>query len=67
MSVLATPRSRVPMLSPASAKSSSLRNISMPVTTVFFFVGQASDLDFSFILMVPRSTAGSATVLATCQ
>ena len=35
ISVLATPRRSAPMLSPASAWSSNLRNISIPVTTVF--------------------------------
>ena len=39
------PRSRQPTLSPAWPSSSSLRNISTPVTTVFFGVGEAEDLD----------------------
>ena len=45
MSVRATPRSSTPMLSPACAWSSSLRNISTPVTTVFLVSVDADDLD----------------------
>src|SRR5207244_5379831 len=37
-SVLSTPRSSNPTLSPACPSSNSLRNISTPVTTVFFSV-----------------------------
>ena len=39
------PRSRQPMLSPASASSSSLRNISMPVQTVFWVSLDTDDLE----------------------
>ena len=46
ISVRAMPRSSTPMLSPACAWSSSLRNISTPVTTVLRGLGvDADDLD----------------------
>src|SRR6266550_1341651 len=50
------PRSSAPMLSPASPSSSSLRNISTPVTTVFV-VGRRPTISISSpTFTLPRST-----------
>src|SRR5215207_2093065 len=56
------PRSRQPTLSPASPWSSSLRNISTPVTTVFW-VGRMPTISTSSpTLMIPRSIRPVTTV-----
>ncbi len=63
ISVRSVPRSRTPMLSPASPSSSSFLNISTPVTTFFGLSGRSptsstSSPTFTF----PRSTRPVATV-----
>ena len=51
------------MLSPATASSSNLRNISTPVTTVAFFSSVIPTISIlSPTLMIPRSTRPVATV-----
>ena len=52
------PRSSTPMLSPAWPWSSSLRNISTPVTTVFCVGADADDLDFLADLDRRRARSG---------
>ena len=60
--VFSTPRSSTPMLSPATPSSSSLRNISTPVTT-FFSVGLKPTISISSpTLTLPRSTRPVTTV-----
>src|SRR4029453_14299707 len=61
-SSFSTPRRSTPMLSPATPSSSSLRNISTPVTT-FFSVGRKPTISISSpTLTLPRSTRPVTTV-----
>jgi len=63
ISFRSTPRSNAPMLSPASARSNNLRNISTPVTTVCFGLSDKPTTSIvSPTLTVPRSTRPVATV-----
>jgi hypothetical protein len=55
--VFSTPRSSTPMLSPASPESSSLRNISTPVTT-FFSVGLNPTISISSPTLTCRARRG---------
>ena len=57
-----TPRSRAPMLSPASPWSSSLRNISTPVQVVFWVSLMPTISISSPTLITPRSTRPVTTV-----
>ena len=56
------PRSSTPMLSPASPWSSSLRNISTPVTTVFVVGLRPTISTSSPTFTIPRSTRPVTTV-----
>ena len=56
------PRSRMPTLSPASPRSSSLRNISTPVHTVFTVGLMPTISTSSPTLTTPRSTRPVTTV-----
>ena len=56
------PRSRQPTLSPASPESSSLRNISTPVTTHFCVSRMPTISTSSPTLIVPRSMRPVTTV-----
>src|SRR5213593_4739485 len=61
-SSFSTPRSSTPMLSPATPESSSLRNISTPVTT-FFSVGLKPTISTSSpTFTCPRSTRPVTTL-----
>jgi hypothetical protein len=61
-SVFSTPRSRIPTLSPACPESSSLRNISTPVT-IFFSVGLKPTISISSpTFTCPRSMRPVTTV-----
>ena len=63
MSSRATPRSKAPMLSPASAQSNNLRNISTPVTVVFEVSSAIPTTSTSSPTRTcPRSTRPVATV-----
>ena len=54
---------KAPMLSPATAESNNLRNISTPVTTTTSrFFSHTNDFDVSPTLISPRSTRPVATV-----
>src|SRR4026209_1818310 len=59
---LSIPRSRQPTLSPASPESSSLRNISTPVTTDFCVSFRPTISTSSPTLILPRSIRPVATV-----
>ena len=62
MSSLSMPRSRQPTLSPAWPWSSSLRNISTPVTTLFLVSLKPMISTSSPTLITPRSMRPVATV-----
>ena len=61
-SSFSTPRSRIPMLSPAIASSMLLRNISTPVTTVSFVSLIPTRSTLSPTFTTPRSIRPVATV-----
>ena len=61
-SSFSTPRSSSPTLSPACPSSSSLRNISTPVTTVFLSVPNPTSSTSSPTFTLPRSIRPVATV-----
>ena len=62
ISSFAIPRSKSPTLSPACPSSSSFRNISTPVTTVFLSVLKPISATSSPTLITPRSIRPVATV-----
>src|SRR5690606_15973544 len=62
ISALSTPRRSSPTLSPARPSSSSLRNISTPVTTVFFAAPNPTSCSSSPTFTIPRSIRPVATV-----
>ena len=62
ISFFSTPRSSSPTLSPACPSSSSLRNISTPVTTLFFLRPEPHQRHFLPHLHIPRSIRPVATV-----
>ncbi len=62
ISFFSTPRSRRPTLSPAWPSSSTLRNVSTLVTTVFFSAPNPTSWSSSPLLTLPRSTRPVATV-----
>ena len=62
ISSLSTPRNNKPTLSPATPSSNSLRNISIPVTVVFFCKPKPTSSTSSFNFTIPRSIRPVATV-----